>query len=52
VNPCKEAFDELGHASKREQFIGRVQERYGETRDVAEREVDEFVAGLEDPAFR
>ena len=43
-------FDRI--AGQREQFIGRVQERYGETRDVAEREIDDFVAGLKEPAYR
>jgi uncharacterized protein YjbJ (UPF0337 family) len=39
-------------AGQREQFIGRIQERYGSTREVAEREVDEFVEGLREPAYR
>jgi uncharacterized protein YjbJ (UPF0337 family) len=43
-------FDRI--AGQREQFIGRVQERYGQTRDVAEREVDDFVAGLQEPVYR
>ena len=35
--------DELDIAEgHRDQLIGRVQERYGYTRDVAEREVDDF----------
>lgn len=35
--------DELDIAEgHRDQLIGKVQERYGYTRDVAEREVDEF----------
>jgi uncharacterized protein YjbJ (UPF0337 family) len=33
-------------AGKREQFIGRVQERYGTSRQEAEREVDAFVLDL------
>jgi uncharacterized protein YjbJ (UPF0337 family) len=33
-------------AGQREQFIGRVQERYGQTREVAERDVDDFVTDL------
>jgi uncharacterized protein YjbJ (UPF0337 family) len=43
-------FDRI--AGQREQFIGRVQERYGETRNVAEREVDDFVATLREPSYR
>ena len=43
-------FDRI--AGQREQFIGRVQERYGSTRETAEREVDDFVNGLREPAFR
>jgi uncharacterized protein YjbJ (UPF0337 family) len=30
-------------AGDREQFVGRLQERYGQTREEAERNVDEFV---------
>lgn len=30
----------------REQLIGLVQERYGKARDVAEKEVDDFLRGL------
>ena len=30
-------------AGKRDQFVGRLQERYGMTREEAERNVDEFV---------
>ena len=37
-------------AGQRDQFIGRVQERYGIAREEAEREVDEFVADLKEPA--
>jgi uncharacterized protein YjbJ (UPF0337 family) len=33
-------------AGKREQLIGRVQERYGIAREEATRQVDAFVAGL------
>jgi uncharacterized protein YjbJ (UPF0337 family) len=43
-------FDRI--AGQREQFIGRVQERYGSTRETAEREVDDFVNGLREPAYR
>jgi uncharacterized protein YjbJ (UPF0337 family) len=43
-------FDKM--AGQREQFIGPVQERHRETRDIAEREVDDFVAALKEPAYR
>ncbi len=35
-------------AGQREQFIGRVQERYGIVKEEAERQVDEFVKTLTD----
>tara|TARA_R110000868_G_scaffold237132_4_gene491367 strand:- start:114553 stop:114765 length:213 start_codon:yes stop_codon:yes gene_type:complete len=31
-------------AGKREQLVGKIQERYGIEKDEAERQVDEFVA--------
>jgi uncharacterized protein YjbJ (UPF0337 family) len=31
---------------KREQLVGRIQERYGIAKDEAERQVDEFTKGL------
>ena len=34
-------------AGRREQFIGRVQERYGITKEESEKQVDEFVKSLE-----
>jgi uncharacterized protein YjbJ (UPF0337 family) len=34
----------------REQFVGRLQERYGIMRDQAERDVDDFVRDLKEPA--
>jgi uncharacterized protein YjbJ (UPF0337 family) len=34
-------------AGKREQLIGRVQERYGLAKEEATRQVDAFVAGLD-----
>ena len=38
-------------SGKRDQFVGRVQERYGIAKEEAERQVDEFVRGLDtDPA--
>ena len=38
--------DELNQAAgRRDQLIGKVQERYGYARDRAEREVDEAVRG-------
>ncbi len=33
---------------KREQLVGRVQERYGIAKDVAEKQADEFVKGLQE----
>jgi uncharacterized protein YjbJ (UPF0337 family) len=39
-------------AGQREQFVGRVQERYGQTREAAEREVDDFVTNLREPVYR
>ena len=43
-------FDRI--AGRREQLVGRIQERYGQTREAAERDVDAFVEGLREPAFR
>lgn len=34
-------------AGKRDQFVGRLQERYGLLRDEAEKQVDEFAAALD-----
>jgi uncharacterized protein YjbJ (UPF0337 family) len=31
---------------RRQQFVGRVQERYGIAKEVAEKQVDEFVKAL------
>ena len=39
-------------AGKRDQFVGRVQARYGTTREDAERQVDDFANGLQEPALR
>jgi uncharacterized protein YjbJ (UPF0337 family) len=36
-------------AGNRDQFIGRLQERYGIMRDQAEREADDFVRDLNNP---
>jgi uncharacterized protein YjbJ (UPF0337 family) len=33
-------------ASKKDALVGKLQERYGYQKDRAEREVDEFIAGL------
>lgn len=33
-------------AGKRDQLVGRLQERYGMARDQAQREADAYVAGL------
>lgn len=33
-------------AGNRDQLVGKIQERYGYTRDRAEREVDDFSRGL------
>ena len=33
-------------AGNREQLEGKIQERYGKTKEEARREVDEFIAGL------
>jgi len=35
-------------AGKRDQLIGRIQERYGIARDEAEKQADAFVKGLSD----
>jgi uncharacterized protein YjbJ (UPF0337 family) len=35
-------------SGKREQLVGRIQERYGVTRQVVEKEVDEFLKALKD----
>jgi len=35
-------------AGKRDQFVGRLQERYGILRDEAEKQVDEFAKSLDD----
>jgi hypothetical protein len=43
-NPFSADFDQV--AGKREQLIGRVQERYGIQRDEAERQVEEWETGL------
>lgn len=37
-------------AGQRDQLVGRIQERYGIGRDDAEREVDDFVRDLGEPA--
>lgn len=34
-------------AGQRDQFVGRVQERYGIAKEEAEKQVDEFVKSLE-----
>jgi uncharacterized protein YjbJ (UPF0337 family) len=35
-------------AGKRDQLVGRLQERYGMARDEAQREADAYVAGLKE----
>jgi len=35
-------------AGKRDQFVGRLQERYGILRDEAEKQVDEFAKSLDE----
>ncbi len=35
-------------AGARDKLVGRIQERYGRTREEAEREVDDFLRELED----
>ena len=37
---------------KREQLVGRVQERYGIAKDEAEKQVDLFAASFEDDDFK
>ena len=39
-------------AGRREQFVGRIQARYGTERAQAEREVDDFVTNLREPSYR
>jgi uncharacterized protein YjbJ (UPF0337 family) len=39
-------------AGRREQFVGRIQARYGTERAQAEREVDDFVTTLREPSYR
>jgi uncharacterized protein YjbJ (UPF0337 family) len=39
-------FDVIG--GKREQFVGRIQEKYGIAKEEAEQQVDRFAAALED----
>jgi uncharacterized protein YjbJ (UPF0337 family) len=34
---------------KKDEFVGKLQERYGYGRDQAEREVDEFLQGTHQP---
>ena len=34
---------------KKDEFVGKLQERYGYQRDQAEREVDEFLRGVNQP---
>jgi uncharacterized protein YjbJ (UPF0337 family) len=42
--------DELDVAAgKRDQLVGRLQERYGHTRDAAEREVDDWSSTVDQP---
>ena len=37
---------------KKDQLVGRVQERYGYTKDQAEREVDDWSRGVHTPSHR
>jgi uncharacterized protein YjbJ (UPF0337 family) len=36
-------------AGKRDEFLGKIQERYGYAKDQAEREVDDFLRTLDQP---
>ncbi len=36
-------------AGKRDELLGRIQERYGYAKDRAEREVDDFIRTLDKP---
>jgi uncharacterized protein YjbJ (UPF0337 family) len=36
-------------AGKRDVLLGKIQERYGYQKDRAEKEVDDFIAGLDQP---
>jgi uncharacterized protein YjbJ (UPF0337 family) len=36
-------------AGKRDEFLGKIQERYGFAKDQAEREVDDFLRTLDKP---
>ena len=38
-------------AGKREQLVGRLQERYGYMREEAERQADDFAANLKAPQY-
>lgn len=35
-------------AGRRDQLVGRIQERYGITRDIAQQQADEWAAALKD----
>jgi uncharacterized protein YjbJ (UPF0337 family) len=37
---------------KREQFVGRIQEKYGIAKEDAEQQVDQFAAALKEEALR
>jgi len=39
-------------AGKREQLVGRIQERYGLGKDEAEKQVDKFAASFKDEDFK
>lgn len=43
-------LDRIG--GKRDQLVGRVQARYGTTREMAERQVDDFAKNLQEPSLR
>jgi uncharacterized protein YjbJ (UPF0337 family) len=34
---------------KKDEFVGKLQERYGYRKDQAEREVDDFLRGMDQP---
>jgi uncharacterized protein YjbJ (UPF0337 family) len=50
VKWAKLSDDDLTHASARkDQLVGKIQERYGLLKDDAERQVDAWIAGIDKP---
>jgi uncharacterized protein YjbJ (UPF0337 family) len=39
-------------AGSRDKFVGRLQERYGQSRDQAERDLDAWAKGMREPQYR